>query len=364
MRRAHLARLGLCLLALALTVTIGAGDAVAQEVKLKLSHFVPAAHNHHVNVLVPWAEEIKKRTNGKAEITIFPGASLCKPPQQYDCAKSGIADIAWGVTGWTPGRFPMTSVLELPYMHRTAAVGSQMLADLWEKYLKKEYDDVHVLAMNVHPGGHIHTHSKLIRTLEDFKGMKIRTPTAVVGDLLDTLGATKVGMPATQIYESMSQKVVDGFGMPFEALPPFRLHEVSKYHTEVGMYTTTFALFMNKAKYESLPPDVRKALDETTSAASGYWKRIGESWDRAEVTGAKRWWTGRTRSTSSRRKSGSGGGRPSRGSTTSGPLTSRRRGFPARRWSRRRARSRSSTARSIDPAVTSARWPARCSIAS
>jgi TRAP-type C4-dicarboxylate transport system substrate-binding protein len=141
--------------------------------------------------------------------------------------------------------------------------------------------------MNVHPAGHVHSHSKPIRTLDDFKGMKIRTPTAVVGDLLDTLGATKVGMPANQIYESMSQRVIDGFGMPFEALPPFRLHEVSKYHTEVGMYTTTFATFMNKAKYASLPGDVRKVLDETTSAAGGYWRRVGESWDRAEIVGRK-----------------------------------------------------------------------------
>jgi len=95
---------------LALLTILVAGrtyDAAAQEIKLKLSHFAPAAHNQHTNVIVPWVEEVKKRTNGRVEITVFPGASLCKPTQQYDCAKSGIADLAWGVTGWTPGRFPM-----------------------------------------------------------------------------------------------------------------------------------------------------------------------------------------------------------------------------------------------------------------
>ena len=263
------------------------GLASAQEIKLKLSHFLPVAHNHHVNVIMPWVEEVKQKTNGRVEITIFPGASLCKPPQQYDCAKSGIADLAWAVTGWTPARFPMSSVIELPYMHRSAVVGSQMLADLWPKYLAKEYDDVYVLYMNVHPAGHIHTHSKLVRTLDDFKGMKIRTPTAVVGDILDSLGATKVGMPANQIYEAMSNKVVDGFGMPYEALPPFKLIEVSRYHTEVGMYTTAFAMFMNKAKFDSLPPDVKRVLIDTTSPQSGYWKRVGESWDKAEIVGRK-----------------------------------------------------------------------------
>ena len=95
---------------------VAPGPASAQEIKLKLSHFTPATHNHHVNVIMPWVEEVKKRTNGRVEITVFPGASLCKPPQQYDCAKSGIADLARGVTGWTPGRFPMSSVIELPYI--------------------------------------------------------------------------------------------------------------------------------------------------------------------------------------------------------------------------------------------------------
>lgn len=132
-------------------VALGAPAASAQEIKLKLSHFVPPAHNHHQNVLLPWVEEVRKRTGGRVEITIFPGASLCKPQQQYDCARDGIADIAWAVTGWTPGRFPMTSVVELPFMMRTAATGSQMLADLWDKYLKQEYPGARMLRISSDP---------------------------------------------------------------------------------------------------------------------------------------------------------------------------------------------------------------------
>jgi TRAP-type transport system periplasmic protein len=266
---------------------LGVTHAAAQEIKLKLSHFVPPSHNHHVAVLMPWVEEVRKRTNGRVEITIFPGATLCKPPQQFECARDGIADIAFAVTGWTPGRFPRSSVIELPFMQRTAATGSQMLADLWDKHLKQEYEDVQLLYMNVHPAGHIHTHSKPVRTLDDFRGLKIRTPTATVGDLLEMLGAAKVGMPVTQIYESMSNKVIDGFVVPYEVFPPLKFYEVSRYHTEVGMYTTAFATMMNKKKFESLPPDVRQILVETTSRESGYWKRVGESWDRAEVPGRK-----------------------------------------------------------------------------
>jgi TRAP-type C4-dicarboxylate transport system substrate-binding protein len=150
--------------------------------------------------------------------------------------------------------------------------------------LQREFDDVYVLYLHTPPAVHINTHSKPIRVMDDFKGMKIRIPTAVMGNLLETLGATPVGMPANDIYQNMSTKVLDGFSMPFEALPPFRLHEVSKYHTEVWISgSAAFAMYMNKAKYAALPPDVRQVLDETTSRLF-YWKQIGASWDKAEVS--------------------------------------------------------------------------------
>ena len=319
--------------------------AAAQEIKLKLSHFAPTAHNHHANVIVPWVEEVKKRTNGRVEITVFPGASLCKPTQQYDCAKSGIADLAWGVTGWTPGRFPMTSVIELPFLVRTATVSAQILADLWEPYLQREFDDVHVLYLHTPPAVHINTHSKPIRVMVDFKGMKIRIPTALTGALLERLGATPVGMPANEIYQNMSTKVLDGFTMPFEALPPFRLHEVSKYHTEVWISgSAAFAMYMNKAKYAALPADVRQVLDETT-ARLWYWKQIGESWDKAEVGARQVVEAHKTRSIGCPTRNGSGGERLSKDSMRNGPLNSTPRDCLDRQCYKKRERYRRSTER-------------------
>jgi len=279
-------------LALLLIVSTGVlttrlGEATAQEIKLKLSHLVPPSHIHHANVIVPWVEEVKRKTGGRVEITVFPAASLCKPAQQYECAKSGLADIAWAVTGWTPGRFMLTSVLELPFIQKTAAVGNQMLADLWERYLKNDYDDVHLLYLFLAPAVHVHTASKPVRTLEDLRGLKIRVTNAVQGDALAMLGATQIGMPAPQIYEAMSQRVIDGFTLTWEALLPFRLLEVSKHYTEVSLSAAVFAVFMNKGKYDSLPPEVRKVLDETTSPTSGYWRRVGEIWDKGEAAARK-----------------------------------------------------------------------------
>ncbi len=269
---------------LSLSLLLGAVQVQAQEtIKLRFSHFMPPVVFSHSEIIVPWVEEIRKRTNGRVEITVFPAGQLCKPPQQYECARDGLADFAFAVPGWTPNRFPMSSVMELPFMHRTAAVGSQMLADLWPEYLSKEYTDVTVLAMNAQPAGHLHTATRIIQNMAGLKGLKMRVPTAVTGDLIEILGAAKVGIPIQEVYEATSQKTIDGFILNHAGLPGFRLHEVAKFHTEVGMYSVVFATLANKKKLESLPADIRKVIVETTSPSSGYWKRQGSIWDANEV---------------------------------------------------------------------------------
>lgn len=274
--------------ALVATSACLAGPTHAQEpVRLKFSTMLPTGTTHHRMVITPWVEEVKRRSNGRIEITVFPASSICKANQQYECVRDGLVDIAYGLPGWTPNHFPMTSVMELPFMHRTAATGSQMLADLWPKYLSKEYTDVHVLAMNMQPAGHIHTQGKPIRRLEDFKGQKIRTVTAVTGDLIDALGGVKVGLSSPEVYQAMSNRAIDGFVLNYEGVVAFRLQEVTRYHTEVSAYSTVFATWMNRKRYDALPQDLRKILDETTSAASGYWKQSGAAWDQNDANARK-----------------------------------------------------------------------------
>lgn len=258
--------------------------AAAQEpIKLRFSTMLPAVTTHHRLVIEPWVEEVKRRSNGRLEITVFPGSSICKPNQQYECVRDGLVDIAFGLPGWTPNRFPLTSVMELPFMHRTGAVGSQILADLWDEYLAAEYKDVHVLAMNMQPAGHLHTSRRPVRSLPDVSGLKVRAVTAVTGDLLEGLGAVRVGMAIPEVYQAMSNRVIDGFILNYEGVLAFKLQEVSRFHTDVAMYSTPFATMMNRQKYEGLPADLRSILDETTSRASGYWRAIGATWDQNDA---------------------------------------------------------------------------------
>lgn len=264
-----------------------------EPIKLKFSTMLPASTTHYKAVILPWVEELKRRSNGRLSITMYPASSICKATQQYECVRDGLVDIAFGVPGWTPNRFPMTAVMELPFMHRTAATGSQMLADLWPKFLSKEYEDVHVLALNMQPAGHFHTASKPIRTLEDMKGAKLRTVTAVTGDLIEALGGVKVGIASPEVYQAMSNRAIDGFMLNYEGVLAFRLQEVSRYHTEVSAYSTVFATWMNRKTYEALPADLRQIVDQTTSAASGYWKQIGAAWDQNDANARQQLTQGR-----------------------------------------------------------------------
>lgn len=262
-----------------LACILGATTVSAQEYELKLSSMLPAVTTHHNKVLVPWVEMLEEKSGGRLKVSLFPGSSLCKPTEQYNCVEAGLADIAYGIPGWSPNKFPRTSVVELPFMFKKAETGSHILASLWDQYISKDYPDVQVLAMNVQPAGHINTKDTPVRALEDLDGLQIRTPTAITGDLIEALGATKVGLPSAELYQAISQGTVDGFVLNYEGVVAFKLDEVTQYHTQTSMYSTAFALFMNKDSLAGLPDDLQNLVLDSTSPDSGYWAEIGAIWD-------------------------------------------------------------------------------------
>jgi TRAP-type C4-dicarboxylate transport system substrate-binding protein len=259
-------------------------SAKAAEVTLRLHHFLPPKSNVHARLLDPWAKKVGELSGGKIEIQIFPSMQLGgKPPELYDQAKDGVADIVWTLPGYTPGRFPRTEVFELPFIASprgiTNAKASQEYADA---HLGEETGDVKLLSFWSHDAGVIHCRNK-IETLADLKGQKLRFPTRLAGEALKAVGVAAIGMPVPQVPESLAQGVLDGAVVPWEVVPAIKLHELVKFHTEIQgaptFYTATFFLAMNKAKYEGLPEDVRKIIDETTGMA--FATEAGNVWDKA-----------------------------------------------------------------------------------
>jgi TRAP-type transport system periplasmic protein len=239
------------------------GTPQAQEIELKLSHFVPATHGMHTDFLEPWARELEARTGGKVEVTIFPGGTqLGNVARQYDQVRAGVVDIAHGLTGIPRGRFPRTSLVDLPFLFDDADQATRALWAVFPDYLAEEYPGVKVLALHAHNPGLIHTRDKPVRTMEDLQGLRIRTPSPAISMMLEHLGAIPQGLPPGEVYEALQKGVIDGTVFPWDPVASFNLVEVLNYHLDVRTYTVSFFFVMNQAKYDSLPEDVRSAVDE------------------------------------------------------------------------------------------------------
>lgn len=276
------------LIGLASLTAIAAHPAAAQDVTLKLHHFNPPTTTMHRKFIMPWVEMVKKKTGGRIKIDVYPSLQLGGKPQQLlDQVRDGVVDITWTITGYTPGRFPSLEAFELPFVHQSIASTNQALYELQKTVLKEELKDYKVLVLHVHAGNVLITKGKPIRTVADFKGMKIRTPNQSGSWFLEAVDANPVGTPITAVAQLLSRGVIDGAALPFEIIGPFKLHELTKYATELAggkrFQTTVFILAMNKAKYESLPPDLKKLFDETTGETLV--KLATKVWEAAEEPG-------------------------------------------------------------------------------
>lgn len=272
----------------------GAALAVqAQEVTLKVHHFLSPSTFIQTGVFEPWCEKLGKQSAGRIKCQIYPAMQLGgTPPQLYDQAKDGVVDIIWTVAGYSANRFPMTEVFELPFMMTNAEATSRAAWDFYENYSKHEFKDTHILAVHVHGPGYLFTTKKQMKTMSDFKGMKFRAPTRLTNKMLGMLGATPVGMPVPAVPEAMSKGVIDGAVIPYQVVPSIKVNELAKFAAETdpkynALYTTVFVIAMNKAKYESLPPDLKKVIDANSgqefSAFAGRTQEADDGPGRAKV---------------------------------------------------------------------------------
>lgn len=267
--------------------------ALAEEVVLKVHHFLPPGSTAHAKFITPWCDKINQQSAGRLKCQIYPAMQLGgTPPQLIDQVRDGVADIVWTLPGYSAGRFPAVEVFELPFMTNRAEASSRAL---WEyvhanKLDQTEFKDVHPILFHVHDSGQLHLVKKPVATLSDFRGLKLRAPTRQTNKFLAALGATPVGMPVPQVSEALSKGVIDGAMLPWEVVPAVKAQELVKFHSEGdpkarAMYTTAFIFAMNKAKYDALPADLKAVIDANGGAEASAW--VGSVWDQS-ATGARK----------------------------------------------------------------------------
>jgi len=212
------------------------------------------------------------------------------PVQLYDQARDGVVDVVWTLPGNTAGRFPRIEVFELPFMMNNAEATSKAYWEYYQTYCPDEFKETHVIALQVHGPGMFHSATKQIKSVADLKGMKVRGPTRQVTKMLGSVGAIPVGMPLPQIPDALSKGTIDACVIPWEVVPSVKVHELTKYHSEFdntggALYTTTFVMTMNTAKYNSLAPDLKKVIDANSGMATSGW--LGKTQQGNDVNGRK-----------------------------------------------------------------------------
>jgi len=276
----------LALTAVALAAASRPALAQATPIELKVSHFLPPNHTFQKQCL-QWSDELEQASGGRLKLKLYPAAQLGPPPRQFDLARSGVADIAIGLTGATPGRYPMTELVSEAYVTPaeggSCAVMSRRLTAQFEPYLAVEYPGVKMLWMMVTSPLKFHTAKVALRKLDDFKGLRIRYAGEQFADIVTALGAVPLAVPPGETQDGLAKGIIDGATFPYEGAQSFDLGTVCKYSLEPGVSTATFAAVMNPKRFETLPPDLQALIAKTTGPAMA--TRFGAALDDAEAAG-------------------------------------------------------------------------------
>ncbi|MAQ38915.1 MULTISPECIES: TRAP transporter substrate-binding protein [Thioclava] len=252
--------------------------AAEPEVTLRLHQFLPLTSFVPAHILTPWIKAVEEASQGRVRIQHYPSMQLGgKPTDLIDQVTDGVVDIVWTLPGYTPGRFPRTEVMELPFLVAEAEAAS---AALWElaqaEMVDTDFRDIHLLGTWVHGPGVIHA-NKSVRAIPDFEGLKLRGPSRVTTKLLEHFGATAVEMPVPAVPEALSHGTIDGALLPWEVSASLRIGELVHHHTQFAgpsIYTASFILAMNKDRYAALDPDLQAAIDSVSgvefSAQAGH----------------------------------------------------------------------------------------------
>jgi len=262
-----------------LAAMINSSAVMAETVTLCMANWVPPMHPLY-RTFADWAAQIERASGGSLKI-VLSEAPMAKTQGQYDVAKDGVADLAFPVLGYTPGRFEIVRGVELPFLSTSAEQGSRAIWDWYTRNLgDEEFKDVKLITLFVPGPGILHTKTE-VKTIEDLAGMRLRVGGGGVA-IARALGAVPVAMTAPEAHQALLRGTTSGTLFPWEAIAGYRLTGLVPYHLEIpgGLYTTVFAVVMNKAKYESLSPEHKALIDRFGGAYGAAF--IGRHWDQAD----------------------------------------------------------------------------------
>ncbi|GHB40144.1 C4-dicarboxylate ABC transporter substrate-binding protein [Pseudovibrio japonicus] len=261
----------------------------AAEYVFKLHHFLSPNAPAQTAMLEPWAKTVEENSGGQVKIEIFPSMSLGgRPPELVSQARDGVVDLIWTLNGYTPGLFPRTEVMELPFVYRDNPRAANLaLYDMFADDLQADYRGLEVMFLHVHAGNGLHTRNTEVRSPADVEGMRIRTPSRTGAWVIEALGASPAAMSAPELPTALQKGVIDAAFIPWEIIPPLKIHEQTDFQIEgagnARFGTSVFQVSMNKGRWESLPADIQTAFRD--ASGPDWWGQVGDIWRAADDFG-------------------------------------------------------------------------------
>jgi len=251
------------------------------EVVLKYSNWFPAGHVINTEVVGPWIADVERVTEGRVKVVTLPKV-VGTVPSQYDVVRDGLADIVLMVPGYTPDRFPLTEVMELPFLGDRASVRAPVTHRFYKDHLEKygEYRNVHVIALMTGSAAYVYNTEVKVIQIDDFKGLKLRSPSGTSSKVIAMLGGIPVAKPASEIYELASGGIIDGALLPPDAVAGFNLGDALPNTTLIpgGIAATVTALVINRDKWNSLSQADREVIERVSGEVVA--RRSGSAHDR------------------------------------------------------------------------------------
>ena len=238
--------------------------AAAQVVQLKASLFTPSG-NPIVRATEKWADDLKVKSGGRLNISVFPGGQMGPPPRQFDLVRTGVADIAVILNGSTPGRFPLTELSHLPGIVKGNYSGSLGLSEIAQDVLGPDYPGVKILNIMVTKTMIISRNE--IDNVNALKGKRVRAAGSVQSDVLEALGAVPTVVQPGDMNDALNKGMIEGVSTAYSAVDSYKLDDVAKFIAEGNMGVVTFAALMNQAAYDALPPDLKRLIDDSSGLA-------------------------------------------------------------------------------------------------
>lgn len=249
-------------LALCLYVVVGlfTFPAWAQKTTtLRFSNFAGPTTFLTTGVFQPLVEKIEQDAQGSLKIQMFSGGTLVKAEDAFDAVRRGLVDMAWGLTGYTPGRFKVGSISEIPFKVGSIREGSRGVWALYEHGLMDGFDDVYVFGLASSAVGRMNV-VKEVKGLEDLKGERVRAGGALTSAAFEALGFTPVGIPVSHAAESLSKRVIVGTSNDWVALQAWQILDLVPYHVDVPLGAATAYVVINQKKFDALPEQAKQAL--------------------------------------------------------------------------------------------------------